>query len=110
MGRGAVLCPPYPTAVAVFGWLLKEWAWVSGEYTRQTGLDLRDLPAHLLYDVGFSALRAQSTLYEEQMKAIEAVEEKFVDMEFEAETGLPAIARKYGGPVTAEDGPFIPNM
>jgi len=81
---------------------------VSGLYTLQTGRDLRDLHPRLLYDVGFSLLREQAKLYKEQAEAMESVEDIFEDIEFEAETGLPAIARKYGAaPGAGGDGPFM---
>lgn len=108
MDLGAVRSAPYGTAVAVYSWLLKEWAWVSGLYALQTGRDLRDLNPRLLYDIGFSLLREQSKLYKEQAEAMESVEDIFEDIEFEADTGLPAIARKYGGALGAQGtGPFI---
>lgn len=55
-------------------------------------------------------MRDQPKQYKEEAEAVEKLESKFIDMEFEAETGLPSVARKYGpagGPV---DGPFIPNL
>lgn len=49
-------------------------------------------------------------MYKEQQEAVEGIEEAFVDMEFEAETGLPAVARRYGAGNDGVDGPFIPTM
>lgn len=61
-----------------------------------------------MYDIAFSAMRSQTLLYKEQQEALEKFEEPFMDIEFEAETGLPAVARKYGAPMGG-DGPFIPS-
>ena len=52
-------------------------------------------------------MRSQTLLYKEQQEALEKFEEPFIDIEFEAETGLPAVARTYGAPMGG-DGPFIP--
>lgn len=57
-------------------------------------------------------MRAHALLYKEQQEALENFEEPFIDAEWEEETGLPAVARKFGasGPgVPGVDGPFIPS-
>jgi hypothetical protein len=51
-------------------------------------------------------------MYKEEGEAIEKFESKFADIEFENETGLPAVARKYGpanGGMPGVDEPFIPH-
>lgn len=78
------------------------WAGASGRFFAATGRDLRDQPVHLIYEYGYFILSELTRRTKEEAEAMEKLEDTFAGLDFEDDTGLPSIARRFG----PADDPF----
>lgn len=67
---------------------------------------MRDEPAHLLYDFGYFLLTEMSLRTEEEAKAIARLEDTLGGMDYEDQTGFPAIARTFA-PADGSEPPSL---
>lgn len=78
----------------------------SGRYFAATGRDLRDENARLLYDYAYFLLTEMSLRTQEEADALGKLDNTLSGLDFEDETGMPAIARQFR-PADEFDRPVV---
>jgi hypothetical protein len=67
--------------------------WANGEYVLRTGRSLRTLPSVDLLDASYRLMHIHSLVTEEEMKAREKIDSAIANIDFESDTGMPAITQ-----------------